>query len=62
MGNTIAVGYYSNQLFIIGKSKAEVLRKLQEAYPQPGKRQSRQNISSNYLYPEPLRIIENVKA
>ncbi|GAP03460.1 hypothetical protein [Fructobacillus tropaeoli] len=58
MGNTAAVGYYSNQLFIVGKSKAEVLRKLQEAYPQSRRRH---DIKPNYLYPEPLRLIEDVQ-
>ncbi|CAK1230696.1 hypothetical protein [Fructobacillus cardui] len=44
-----AVGYYSREVYMVGKSKEEVLRKLQSEYPSFG--------SSN-IYPEALWLEE----
>lgn len=52
-----AVGYYSREVYMIGKSKAEVLRKLQEKFPSFGQGKGK-GIPSNHLYPEPLMIEE----
>ncbi|CAK1230278.1 hypothetical protein R82265_HNDDMDAM_01454 [Fructobacillus cardui] len=52
-----AVGYYSREVYMVGKSKAEVLRKLQKKFPSFGQGK-RQGTPSNHLYPEPLIIEE----
>lgn len=52
-----AIGYYSKDVYMMGKSKAEVLRKLQEAFPSPGRGQK--TVSSNNLYPEALWLEED---
>lgn len=51
-----AIGYYSKDVYMTGKSKAEVLRKLQKAFPSPGR--GHKTVSPNNLYPEALWLEE----
>lgn len=48
-----AIGYNSGTLYATGKTRADVLRTLQEAYPNP-----KNGGSERRFYPEPLILIQ----
>ncbi|MCT4380761.1 hypothetical protein [Leuconostoc pseudomesenteroides] len=50
-----AVGWHSQNEYMAGNSRADVMRKLQKEYPAP--RRTSRSSSFLYIYSEPLRII-----
>lgn len=48
-----AVGWHSKNEYMIGTTLADVMRKLQKEYPAP-----RRTMSTQQIYSEPLRIID----
>lgn len=51
-----AVGWYSQNEYMVGNTLADVLRKLQKEYPAPKRTSMGQ--SNPHIYGEPLRIID----
>lgn len=55
-----AVGWHSQNEYMVGNTLADVMRKLQKEYPAP--RQTSRGLSRRHIYGEPLIIIdENIK-
>lgn len=53
-----AVGYYSQNEYMVGQSVAEVMRLLQKAYPNPKRGAITSKGSTSGLYGEPLKIVD----
>ncbi|GDZ82899.1 hypothetical protein LCIT_01410 [Leuconostoc citreum] len=51
-----AVGWHSKNEYVIGSTLADVMRKLQKEYPAP--RRTSRGLSTQQIYSEPLRIID----
>jgi hypothetical protein len=51
-----AVGWHSKNEYMIGTTLADVMRKLQKKYPAP--RRTSRGMSTQQIYSEPLRIID----
>lgn len=51
-----AVGWNSQNEYMIGNTLADVMRKLQKEYPAP--RRTSRGMSTQQIYSEPLRIID----
>lgn len=53
-----AIGYYSGNEYMVGRSVAEVMRLLQKAYPNSKHRTITSRGSTSGLYGEPLKIVD----
>ncbi|WP_349533880.1 hypothetical protein [Leuconostoc citreum] len=53
-----AIGYYSKNEYMIGRTVAEVMRLLQQEYPNPRLGVKSLKGSVNNLYAEPLKIVD----
>lgn len=53
-----AVGYYSQNEYMVGKTVAEVMRLLQKTYPNPKRGVISLKGGVNHLYAEPLKIVD----
>ncbi|WP_349584441.1 hypothetical protein [Leuconostoc citreum] len=53
-----AIGYYSKKEYMIGRTVAEVMRLLQQEYPNPRRGVKSLKGSVNNLYAEPLKIVD----
>ncbi|MBZ5961349.1 hypothetical protein KII94_08740 [Leuconostoc gelidum subsp. gasicomitatum] len=53
-----AIGYYSKNDYMTGRSVAEVMRLLQKAYPNPKRGAMSLKGSTTKLYGEPLKIVD----
>lgn len=51
-----AVGWHSQNEYMVGNTLADVMRKLQKEYPAP--RRTSRGLSTQQSYSEPLRIID----
>jgi hypothetical protein len=51
-----AVGWHSQNEYMVGNTLADVMRKLQKEYPAP--RRTSRGLSTQHIYGEPLRIID----
>lgn len=53
-----AVGWHSQNEYMVGNTLADVMRKLQKEYPAP--RRTSRDSATPHIYAEPLRIISVV--